>query len=75
MTVVVTVKIQINRHQIQNPQLITVAEILTRDNTMTCQRIARKRVDKHAAIRAHNNRTNIYNSLLGNSQRANGLAR
>jgi hypothetical protein len=29
--VVVTVKIQINRDKIQNPQLITVAETLTRD--------------------------------------------
>jgi hypothetical protein len=29
--VVVTVKIQINRDQIQEPQLINVAEILTRD--------------------------------------------
>jgi hypothetical protein len=32
ITLVVTVNIQINRDQIQNPQLITVAEILTRDN-------------------------------------------
>jgi hypothetical protein len=30
MTVFVTVKIQINCDQIQNPQLITVAETLTR---------------------------------------------
>jgi hypothetical protein len=32
ITEIVTVKIQINRDQIQNPQLITVAETLTRDN-------------------------------------------
>jgi hypothetical protein len=32
MTVVVTVKIQINRDQIQNSQLIAVTETLTRDN-------------------------------------------
>jgi hypothetical protein len=32
MTVGVTVRIQINHDQIQNPQLITVAENLTRDN-------------------------------------------
>jgi hypothetical protein len=36
ITVAVTVKIQINRHQIQNPQLITVAETLTRDNMYVC---------------------------------------
>jgi hypothetical protein len=32
ITAVVAVKIKINSDQIQNPQLITVAEILTRDN-------------------------------------------
>jgi hypothetical protein len=44
-------------------------------DVVTCQRIARQRLDKHPAIRALNNRTNVYSSLLGNSQRANGLAR
>jgi hypothetical protein len=39
-----------------------------------CQCIARQRLDKHPAIRARNNRANVYSSLLGNSQRANGLA-
>jgi hypothetical protein len=42
---------------------------------VTCQRIARQRLDKQPAIGARNNRTDGYNSLLGNSQRANGLAR
>jgi hypothetical protein len=41
---------------------------------VTCQRIARQRLDKYPAIRARN-RTNVYSSLLGNSQRANGLTR
>jgi hypothetical protein len=41
---------------------------------VTCQRIARQRLNKHPAIRARNNRTNVYSSLLGNSQRANELA-
>jgi hypothetical protein len=44
-------------------------------NDVICQRIARQRLDKHPAIRASNNRTNVYSSLLGNNQRANGLAR
>jgi hypothetical protein len=39
------------------------------------QRIARQRLDKHPAILVRNSRTNVYNSLLGNSQRANGLAK
>jgi hypothetical protein len=38
-----------------------------------CQRTARQRLDKHPAIHARNNRTNVYSSLLGNSQRANEL--
>jgi hypothetical protein len=42
---------------------------------VTCQRIARQRLDKHPSIQVPNNRTNIYSSLLGNSQRANGQAR
>jgi hypothetical protein len=42
---------------------------------VTCQRIARQRLDKQPAIHARNNWTNTYSSLLGNSQRANGLAR
>jgi hypothetical protein len=45
------------------------------NNIVTCQRITRQRLDKHSAIRARNNRTNVYSSLLGNSQRVNGLAR
>jgi hypothetical protein len=44
-------------------------------NIVTCQRIASQRLDKHPAIRARKNRTNVYSSLLGNSQRANGLVR
>jgi hypothetical protein len=40
---------------------------------VTCQRIARQRLDKHPAIRARNNIMNVYSSLLGNSQRANEL--
>jgi hypothetical protein len=42
---------------------------------VTCQRMARQRLDKHPAKRARNDRTNVYTSLLGNSQVANGLAR
>jgi hypothetical protein len=42
---------------------------------VTRERIAGQRLDKHLAIRARNSRTNCYISLLGNSQRANGLAR
>jgi hypothetical protein len=41
---------------------------------VTCQRIARQRLDKHPAIRARKNWTNVYSSFLGNSQRANELA-
>jgi hypothetical protein len=40
---------------------------------VTCQCITRQRLDKHPAIRARNNTTNVYSSL-GNSQRANKLA-
>jgi hypothetical protein len=43
-------------------------------NIVICQRIARQRLDKHPAIRARNNSTNVYSSLLDNSQRGNGLA-
>jgi hypothetical protein len=42
---------------------------------VTCQRITRQRLDKHPAIRTLNNGMNVYSSLLGNSQRANGMAR
>jgi hypothetical protein len=42
-------------------------------NIATFQSIARHWLDKHPAIHARNNRTNVYCSLLGNSQRANGL--
>jgi hypothetical protein len=34
---------------------------------VTCQRIARQRLEKHLAIHACNNRTNVYSSLLANS--------
>jgi hypothetical protein len=44
-------------------------------NIATCQRIARQRLDKHPAIRARNNMTNVYSPLLGKSQGANELAR
>jgi hypothetical protein len=44
-------------------------------NIVTCQRTARQRLDIHPAICARNNGTNVYSSLLENSQRANGLAR
>jgi hypothetical protein len=37
--------------------------------------VTRQRPNKHPAIRARNNRTNVYSSLIGNNQRANGLAR
>jgi hypothetical protein len=40
---------------------------------MTYQRIATQRLDKHPAIHARNYRTNVYSSLLCNSQRVNGL--
>jgi hypothetical protein len=42
---------------------------------VTCQRIARQRLDKQTAMRARNIRTNVYSSLLGNELRANDLAR
>jgi hypothetical protein len=42
---------------------------------VTCQRIARQRLDKRPAIRPRNNRTNVFSSLLGNRQHPNGLAR
>jgi hypothetical protein len=48
---------------------------LAGEGIVTCQRIARQQLDKHPAIRARNNRTNVYSSLLGSSQCANGLAR
>jgi hypothetical protein len=44
-------------------------------NAVTYQHIARQRIDKHPEIRARNNRTNVYSSLLGNNQRANGLVK
>jgi hypothetical protein len=53
----------------------TSAVILIFYCIVTCQRIARERLNKHPAIRSSNKRTNIYNSLLGNIQRANELAR
>jgi hypothetical protein len=37
-------------------------------NIVTCERIARQRLDKHPAIHSRNNRTNVYSSLLGKSQ-------
>jgi hypothetical protein len=40
---------------------------------MTYQRIARQLLDEHPAIRARNNRTNVYSSSLGKSQRASYL--
>jgi hypothetical protein len=40
---------------------------------VTYLRIARQRLDKHPAICAHVNKTNVYSSLLGNSKRANRL--
>jgi hypothetical protein len=40
------------------------------NNIVTCQHIARQRLDKHPAICVRNN-----SSLLGNIQRANGLER
>jgi hypothetical protein len=45
------------------------------DYTVTRQRIARQRLYKHPEISARKNRKKVYSSLLGNSQRANGLAR
>jgi hypothetical protein len=37
--------------------------------------IAMQRLDKQNEIRASNNTTEIYSSLLGNNQRAGGLQR
>jgi hypothetical protein len=42
---------------------------------VTCQHIARQWLEKHPAICTHSNRMNVYSSLLGKSQLANGLAR
>jgi hypothetical protein len=36
--------------------------------------IVMQRLDKHSAMRASNNKTNIYRSLLGNDQRTSELA-
>jgi hypothetical protein len=44
------------------------------NHTVTCQHTARQRLHKHPTIRARNSRTNVYSSLLGNSQRASELA-
>jgi hypothetical protein len=44
-------------------------------NTVKCQLIVKQRLDKHPAIGARNNRTNVYSSLSGKSQSANGQAR
>jgi hypothetical protein len=41
---------------------------------VTSQRIARQQLDKHPAISTLNNRMDVFSSLLGNIQRANGLA-
>jgi hypothetical protein len=49
--------------------------VLNMFNIMTCHLIARQRPDKHSAICARNNRTNVYSSFLGKSQCANGLER
>jgi hypothetical protein len=37
------------------------------------QPVSRQQLDKHPGIRSRNDRTNVYSSLLGNSQRANEL--
>jgi hypothetical protein len=50
-------------------------ELCQVQNIVTCQCIAEQQLDKHPAIDARNNRTNVYSSLLSNSQRANGLVR
>jgi hypothetical protein len=42
---------------------------------VTCQRNAGQQLDEHPTTRARNNRKNVYSSLLGNSERANGLSR
>jgi hypothetical protein len=44
-------------------------------NTITDLTNDMQRLDKHPAIRASNNTTNVYISLLGKNQRANGLPR
>jgi hypothetical protein len=41
--VIITVNIQINRDQIRSQQLITIVEILTRDNIVPCLSFARQR--------------------------------
>jgi hypothetical protein len=35
-------------------------------HVVTCQRIARQRLDKHPALHARNDRTMLCNSFLGN---------
>jgi hypothetical protein len=51
----------------------TIDSMIT--SIMARQSITRQWLDKHLAIPVRKNRTNVYSSLLGNSQRANGLAR
>jgi hypothetical protein len=51
------------------------------NNNVTCTRIhvnmfpRRQILGKQSVARSRNNRTNVYSSLLGNNQRANGLVR
>jgi hypothetical protein len=42
---------------------------------ISTQRIARQRLEKHPAKRTRNKRTNVFISLLDNSQHANELVR
>jgi hypothetical protein len=41
---------------------------------MDARRVSRQRLGKHVPISALNNKTNIYLSLLGNSQRTSEVA-
>jgi hypothetical protein len=41
---------------------------------MYARRVCRQRLDKHVPVSAFYNRTNVYRSLLGNSQRTNEVA-
>jgi hypothetical protein len=59
---------------VKNEKLQTSVCLLIK-HLVTYKHIARKRLDKHSAICAGNNRRNVCSSLLDNSQRTNELAR
>jgi hypothetical protein len=41
---------------------------------MDARRVSRQRLDKHVPVNALNNRTNVYHSLLGDSQHTKEVA-